>query len=204
MDFIRTDGRNKDFIENCRLLDIDLDRRVGKKIKRDKYKKYNQLDKISEAIVVYEDNKVVGGGAIRKYDDENIELKRVFVHTEYQGQGIGSKLDRYLRHIRKFQYDLERSKERLVEQEYRNYIKFLKYMAKGWMRPDLLPIKIEGIDLKNDWFNFFKMISYDKSEVGNYKVSGGVYKSYNYLEYYAINSLKEYLKILNVEKETGK
>ena len=92
MDFIRTDGRNKDFIENCRLLDIDLDRRVGKKIKRDKYKKYNQLDEIKEAIVVYENDKVVGGGAIRKYDEENIELKRVFVHTEYQGRGIGSKL----------------------------------------------------------------------------------------------------------------
>lgn len=111
--------------------------------------------------------------------------------------------DRYLKHIRKFQYDLERSKERLVEQEYRNYIKFLKYMAKGWMRPDLLPMKIEGIDLKKDWFDFFKRISYDKSEVGNYKVSGGVYKNYNYLEYYAVNSLKEYLKILNIEKETG-
>lgn len=39
--------------------------------------------------------------------------------------------DRYLKYIRKFQYNLERSKERLVEQEYRNYIKFLKYMAKG-------------------------------------------------------------------------
>ena len=111
--------------------------------------------------------------------------------------------DRYLKHIRKFQYDLERSKERLVEQEYRNYIKFLKYMAKGWMRPDLLPMKIEGIYLKKDWFDFFKRISYDKSEVGNYKVSGGVYKNYNYLEYYAVNSLKEYLKILNIEKETG-
>ncbi|MCM1415744.1 MAG: GNAT family N-acetyltransferase [bacterium] len=92
IDFIRTDGKNKDFIENCRLLDIDLDRRVGKKIKRDKYKKYNQLDEIQEAIVVYKNNKAVGGGAIRKYDEETVELKRVFVHTEYQGQGIGSKL----------------------------------------------------------------------------------------------------------------
>lgn len=92
MDFIRTDGKNRDFIENCRLLDIDLDRRVGKKIKRDKYKQFNQLDEIQHAIVVYEDHKAVGGGAIRKYDDENIELKRVFVHTEYQGRGIGSKL----------------------------------------------------------------------------------------------------------------
>ena len=92
MDFIRTDGRNKDFIENCRLLDMDLDRRVGKIIKRDKYKKYNQLDEIQEAIIIYQNNKVIGGGAIRRYDDENIELERVFVHTEYQGQGIGCKL----------------------------------------------------------------------------------------------------------------
>ena len=92
MEFIRTDGKNKDFIENCRLLDLDLERRVGKKIDRGKYRKYNQLGEIQEAIVVYEGCKVVGGGAIRRYDDENIELKRVFVHTEYQGQGIGSKL----------------------------------------------------------------------------------------------------------------
>lgn len=92
MDFCRTDGRNKDFIENCRLLDMDLDRRVGKKIKRDKYQKYNQLDEIREAIIVYEENKPIGGGAIRRYDDESVELKRVFVHTEYQGRGIGSRL----------------------------------------------------------------------------------------------------------------
>ena len=110
--------------------------------------------------------------------------------------------DRYLKYFRKFQYDLERSKERLVEIEYKNYIKFLRYMAKGWMRPDLLPMKLEGIDLKTNWFNFFKMISYDRSEVGNYKVSAGVYKNYNYLEYYTINSLKNYMNILNIEKET--
>lgn len=92
MDFHRTDGRNQDFIENCRLLDMDLDRRVGKKIERDKYKKYNRLDEITEAIVVYEDKRVIGGGAIRRYDNENAELKRVFVHPEYQGRGIGSRL----------------------------------------------------------------------------------------------------------------
>ena len=44
MKFHRTDGKDKNFIENCRLLDKELDRRVGKKIERDKYKKYNQLD----------------------------------------------------------------------------------------------------------------------------------------------------------------
>lgn len=92
MEFKRTNGKNKDFIENCILLDMDLDRRVGNEIQRDKYNKYNQLDEIQEAIVVYEDNKPIGGGAIRKYDEEDIELKRVFVHSEYQGHGVGTKL----------------------------------------------------------------------------------------------------------------
>ena len=92
MDYVRTDGKNEDFIENCRLLDTDLDRRVGRQIKREKYQKFNQLDEIREAIVVYDHGRAVGGGAIRRYDDENIELKRVFVHNEYQGQGIGSRL----------------------------------------------------------------------------------------------------------------
>ncbi len=109
--------------------------------------------------------------------------------------------DRYLKYIRKFQYDIERSRELLVQNEYAEYIKFLKYMAKGWMRPDLLPAKINGIDIKTGWFEFFKSISYDKSEVGNYKVSGGVYKNYDYLEYYTVNSLTEYKKILRIEKE---
>lgn len=92
MEFRRTDGGNADFVENCRLLDVDLDRRVGKKIKREKYKKFNGLDAIREAIVVYENGQAIGGGAIRRYDDKNAELKRVFVHTGYQGRGIGSEL----------------------------------------------------------------------------------------------------------------
>lgn len=92
MEFVRTDGKNEDFVENCRLLDMDLDRRVGRQIKREKYQKFNQLDEIQEAIVVYEDQKPAGGGAIRKYDDNTAELKRVFVHNEYQGRGIGSRL----------------------------------------------------------------------------------------------------------------
>ena len=90
--YVRCDGSNEDFIENCRLLDEDLDRRVGRVIKRDKYTQFNQLDKIHEAIVVYRDGKPIGGGAIRPYDETAIELKRVFVRPEGQGHGIGTEL----------------------------------------------------------------------------------------------------------------
>ena len=90
--YVRCDGTNEDFIENCRLLDENLDRRVGRVIKRDKYKKYNQLDQIHEAIMVYHEGEAVGGGAIRAYDEATMELKRVFVRPEYQGKGAGTAL----------------------------------------------------------------------------------------------------------------
>lgn len=90
--YVRCDGTSEDFIENCRLLDEDLDRRVGKVIKRDKYAQFNQLDKIHEAIVVCQEGKPIGGGAIRAYDETTIELKRVFVRPEYQGNGVGTTL----------------------------------------------------------------------------------------------------------------
>lgn len=92
IEYFRCDGTNKDFIENCRRLDMDLDRRVGRVIQRDKYAKYNQLDKINEAMVVYLDGEPVGGGAIRAYEGDTVELKRIFVREEAQGKGIGTGL----------------------------------------------------------------------------------------------------------------
>lgn len=94
--FIRCNGSSPDFIENCRLLDEDLDRRVGQVVQRSKYAQYNQLDHISEAIVVYQDGIPVGGGAIRKYSAEKAELKRVYVRAQSQGNGIGTQLVRCL------------------------------------------------------------------------------------------------------------
>ena len=96
IEYISCTGTNIDFIENCRLLDMDLDRRVGRVIKRDKYIQYNRLDDIKEVVVAYIDGKVAGAGAIREYQygdiDNATELKRVYVRDEFQGKGIGTKL----------------------------------------------------------------------------------------------------------------
>lgn len=95
-EFVRCDGTNKDFIENCRLLDENLDIRVGKIIDRSQYIAYNTLDEIKEAIVVYADGTAVGGGAIRFYEKDSVELKRIFVRPYAQGKGAGTKLVQHL------------------------------------------------------------------------------------------------------------
>ena len=92
LEYVRTDGKNKDFMENCRHLDADLEQRVGKEIQRSKYEKYNQLDKINEAIVVYENGVLAGAGSIWKYDEESVELKRIYVAPSFRKKGIGTKL----------------------------------------------------------------------------------------------------------------
>jgi hypothetical protein len=67
----------------------------------------------------------------------------------------------------------------------------------GWMRPDLLPQNSnEFKDLKQNWDDFFNSISHSKSEVGNYIVKGGLFKSYYYAEKYYRSSIEEISKKL--------
>jgi hypothetical protein len=92
--------------------------------------------------------------------------------------------------ICEYQYKLDKGYRTITKENIERYHKFLEYMAKGWMRPDKLPAQFQLEVIKNEWFDFFKSISYGKSEVGNYKVAGGLYKSYHFLEKYYIESLK--------------
>ena len=93
-----------------------------------------------------------------------------------------------------YQYQLDKGRRRITMEEQEQYHSFLEYMAKGWMRPDKLPTKFQLEAIKKDWFDFFHDLSYGKSEVGDYKVAGGLYKSHYFLEKYYVNSLKSIKK----------
>ena len=80
----------------------------------------------------------------------------------------------------------------MTQEELKNYGVFLQYLIKGWMRPDKLPAKLQLLSMKEDWFMYFKSISYGKSNVGNYKVNGGLFKIYQYLEKYYTESLMKF------------
>lgn len=98
--------------------------------------------------------------------------------------------DQFMWSIHGYQMALREQRKAVSARELEMYHQFLEYTAIGWMRPDLLPFSFRIDALKNDWFSFFSSISNAKSEVGNYKVSAGVFKTAKHLELYTASGLK--------------
>ncbi|MCL5028988.1 MAG: GNAT family N-acetyltransferase [Bacteroidetes bacterium] len=86
----RTNSGNKDFINLIALLDEYLQVKDGDD--HSFYAQFNKLDKVKHVIVAYENNKPVGCGAIKEYDGNTMEIKRMFVLPEVRGRKIGSKI----------------------------------------------------------------------------------------------------------------
>lgn len=97
--------------------------------------------------------------------------------------------DDYQKKIADYQYQIDKFLKSITVGEAQQYDKFLKYFIKGWMRPDLLPNSFDIKDLREDWFKYYNSISNNKSEVGNYKVTGGLFKSMHYFEKYHMQEI---------------
>ena len=100
--------------------------------------------------------------------------------------------ERYFELISEYQYLIKKQTIRLNTEQYKQYLKFIKYFIRGWMRPDLLPQNTNNFkELKQEWDDFFKSISHSKSEVGNYIVKAGLFKNQKYAEKYYRSSIEE-------------
>lgn len=96
-----------------------------------------------------------------------------------------------MKNIALYQIQFRAARAVVRDRELDMYHEFLEYVALGWIRPDKLPVSFQMNSFKDDWFDFFREISNGKSEVGNYKVAAGVFKSYGHLEDYIISGLKD-------------
>jgi len=97
--------------------------------------------------------------------------------------------ERVMSSVHNYQMELRENRKAVSIDELRGYHRFLEYGAIGWMRPDLLPTSFRLNELKRDWFDFFDSISHGRSEVGNFKVTAGAFKSYFHLERYTLSGL---------------
>lgn len=91
---VRTSSENQDFIQLVKRLDADLAERDGKD--HAFYAQFNKIDKINYVVVAYEDGKPVGCGAIKEYEPDTMEVKRMYTVLESRGKGIASKVLREL------------------------------------------------------------------------------------------------------------
>ncbi|MFM9984637.1 MAG: GNAT family N-acetyltransferase [Flavobacteriales bacterium] len=87
---IRTDSTHFDFQQLVKELDRDLAIRDGED--HAFYAQYNKIDAIKHAVVLYEDKRAIGCGAIKEYEPGVMEVKRMFVLPEKRGLGIASRL----------------------------------------------------------------------------------------------------------------
>ncbi|MDJ0646156.1 MAG: GNAT family N-acetyltransferase [Flavobacteriaceae bacterium] len=90
MNVLRTDSEHKDFIDLVALLDTDLAERDGED--HAFYDQYNKIDALKHTIVLYKDKVPVGCGAIKKFDAESMEVKRMYTLPIHRGKGYGTQV----------------------------------------------------------------------------------------------------------------
>jgi GNAT superfamily N-acetyltransferase len=88
--FIRSTSVNPDFMSMVNALDEDLNQRNGD-IQR-QYDQYNKIDHINHAIVIYVDGEPVGCGCFKRFDDQTVEMKRMFVFPEMRGKQLAAQM----------------------------------------------------------------------------------------------------------------
>lgn len=86
----RTTSDNPDFQTLVALLDADLKIRDGEE--HAFYAQYNKSATLNEVVVCYKNETAVGCGALRVYEQQTVEIKRMFVLPEQRGKGIAQNI----------------------------------------------------------------------------------------------------------------
>jgi GNAT superfamily N-acetyltransferase len=87
---IRTNSENQDFINLVKKLDAYL--KITDGDEHAFYNQFNTIDVIKNVVLFYKEGVPVGCGAIKKFDANSAEVKRMFVDKAFRNQGIAQKV----------------------------------------------------------------------------------------------------------------
>ena len=90
----RTDSKHQDFIKLVDQLNAYL--RITDGEEHSFYNQFNGLEKLDHVVVIYDSNQPVACGAFKVYDDNYVEIKRMFTIPESRNKGLASKVIRHL------------------------------------------------------------------------------------------------------------
>ena len=85
---VRTNSNNTDFVYLVKQLDSYL--KIVDGDEHDFYNQYNNIDVLKHTVVAYLNNKPVGCGAFKKFDENSVEIKRMFTLPETRSIGVAS------------------------------------------------------------------------------------------------------------------
>ena len=85
---LRTIPDNKDFQNLTMALDKELAIRDGEL--HSFYHQYNSLKVLDHVVVAYYNERAIACGALKKYHENSVEIKRMFVLESERGKGIAS------------------------------------------------------------------------------------------------------------------
>ena len=87
---IRTDSNNADFQGLVALLDQYLRQLDGED--HAFYAQFNQIDALNHVVVAIVNEQAIACGAFKPFDDNSVEIKRMFTHPEFRGQRIAKQV----------------------------------------------------------------------------------------------------------------
>jgi len=90
----RTNSENPDFIDLVKHLDAYLAEKDGED--HSYYAQFNKIDKLKHVVVCYAEAVPVACGAIKIYDQDTVEVKRMYTAPEHRGKGLASMVLREL------------------------------------------------------------------------------------------------------------
>jgi putative acetyltransferase len=86
INILRTTSENPDFKKLIQQLDRELWSRYDES--QAQYDQHNKIEDNKNVVIVYIENEPVGCGCLKQFDDDTMELKRMFVHPSQRGKGI--------------------------------------------------------------------------------------------------------------------
>ena len=90
MNIVRTNSENKDFVRLVKDLDAYL--KVTDGDEHDYYNQFNNIDVLKHVVIYYINDKPVGCGAIKNFNNSAMEVKRMFVSKDYRNKGVARKI----------------------------------------------------------------------------------------------------------------
>ena len=87
---IRANSEHPDFINLVKQLDAYL--KITDGDEHDFYNQYNNIDVLEHVVIAYSNHLPIGCGAIKTFNKDTVEIKRMFTSIESRGQGVASQI----------------------------------------------------------------------------------------------------------------